>query len=306
MHPLAAKIARAKTEALDAEPNVLSEAVATVLAKTATAPRRIANDMSEFAPDCAEEIIRWFPAPVIGKLNWLLREIRLNSDGAVRDLLEVILSSVIREVSHQEQSDLRIRYRSVPILDADLFGIYSDRLRVQFERIKKFWSIRGYAPKHFSRAHVITGDNRVAGTFERLGLTESSVDAIVTSPPYATALPYIDTDRLSLLVLFGLSSSDRRPLEHGLMGSREITTGERRRLESKDTLNGELTAAGLSFVDQLKSRLARDREAGFRKRNMPALMVRRFGAKPDKKIVDRQAASPSSWKTPCIATRMAW
>jgi hypothetical protein len=34
--------------------------------------------------------------------------------------------------------------------------------------------------------------------------------------------------------------------------------------------------------------------------------IRRFGAKPDKKIVDRQAASPSSWKTPCIASRMAW
>src|SRR2546423_14452228 len=37
-----------------------------------------------------------------------------------------------------------------------------------------------------------------------------------------------------------------------------------------------------------------------------AVPLRRFGAKPDKKIVDRQAASPSSWKTPCIATRMAW
>jgi hypothetical protein len=34
--------------------------------------------------------------------------------------------------------------------------------------------------------------------------------------------------------------------------------------------------------------------------------VRRFGAQPDKMIVDRQTASPSSWKTPCIATRMAW
>src|SRR3984893_7915970 len=34
--------------------------------------------------------------------------------------------------------------------------------------------------------------------------------------------------------------------------------------------------------------------------------VRRFGAKPDKKIVDGQAASPSSWKTPFIATRMVW
>src|SRR5258706_8444311 len=32
---------------------------------------------------------------------------------------------------------------------------------------------------------------------------------------------------------------------------------------------------------------------------------RRFGAKPDKKFVDRQAASPSSWKTPFMATWMA-
>jgi hypothetical protein len=30
--------------------------------------------------------------------------------------------------------------------------------------------------------------------------------------------------------------------------------------------------------------------------------IRRFRAKPDKKIVDGQAASPSSWKTPFIAT----
>src|ERR1700726_3046976 len=34
--------------------------------------------------------------------------------------------------------------------------------------------------------------------------------------------------------------------------------------------------------------------------------IRRFGAQPDKKIVDRQAASPSSWKTPFIATSIAW
>jgi len=32
--------------------------------------------------------------------------------------------------------------------------------------------------------------------------------------------------------------------------------------------------------------------------------IRRFRAKPGKKIVDTQAASPSSWKTPCIARFM--
>ena len=35
-------------------------------------------------------------------------------------------------------------------------------------------------------------------------------------------------------------------------------------------------------------------------------VLRRFRAKPDKKIVDGQAASPSSWKTPFIATCMVW
>jgi hypothetical protein len=34
--------------------------------------------------------------------------------------------------------------------------------------------------------------------------------------------------------------------------------------------------------------------------------IRRFRAKPCKKIVDTQAARPSSWKTPCIARFMVW
>ena len=47
-------------------------------------------------------------------------------------------------------------------------------------------------------------------------------------------------------------------------------------------------------------------EVGTTANNTLVFSVRRFGAKPDKKIVDRQAASPSSWKTPFIATWIAW
>jgi hypothetical protein len=36
------------------------------------------------------------------------------------------------------------------------------------------------------------------------------------------------------------------------------------------------------------------------------VMVRRFRAKPRKEIVDVQAARPSSWKTPCMATFIVW
>ncbi|MBL3931435.1 hypothetical protein FH722_25600, partial [Bacteroides thetaiotaomicron] len=68
-------------------------------------------------------------------------------------------------------------------------------------------------------------------TFMKLGLESGSVDLVLTSPPYGTALPYIDTDRLSLLFIMGLKSSERKPVENGLIGSREISTVERRRLE---------------------------------------------------------------------------
>src|SRR5215471_11839446 len=37
-----------------------------------------------------------------------------------------------------------------------------------------------------------------------------------------------------------------------------------------------------------------------------ALDIRRFRAKPCKKVVDLQAASPSSWKTRCMARFMVW
>jgi ABC-type amino acid transport substrate-binding protein len=59
-------------------------------------------------------------------------------------------------------------------------------------------------------------------------------------------------------------------------------------------------AEGLAMLDNAKV------SAYFGDRSILVSLIRRFGAKPDKKIVDRQAASPSSWKTPFIATWIAW
>ena len=56
--------------------------------------------------------------------------------------------------------------------------------------------------------------------------TDRKFDALVTSPPYANALPYIDTDRLSLRA-FGLLGDDgQRGAERRLIGNREITDRE--------------------------------------------------------------------------------
>lgn len=273
MNPLAAKIARAKVATLDLDPDVVREIVTTVLESIESPPARFPAILDQVEEDCREEVLRWFAAPVAFKLNWALSLIRRASAGVMLEFLEVVLSSIVRDVSNQDPGDLRIRFRAKPLEDADVLGLFAARLKDQFDRIEKFWRIRGNAPHAFRSAHVVEGDNRHGATFDRLGLTPRGVDAIVTSPPYGTALPYIDTDRLSLLLLMGMSSSQRRPVESGLIGSREIGPPERRKLEQPSEW-APLPIGSRRFLKKMLGAVAGDAGAGFRKRNSPALMAR--------------------------------
>jgi DNA modification methylase len=275
MNPLAAKIAKAKTGIIQSEPAVLEETVAVLNELIRNVPANLHEPLTEFNHECLDEIGRWFPVAVAQKLNWLLKTIRRISDGIIRDFLEVILSSVIRDVSQQDPTDLRIRYRKFLIEDADVFGLFSQNLKVQCERVEKFWSVRGHSPYELLTARVVEGDNRNMETFSRLGLQAGTVDLVLTSPPYATALPYIDTDRLSLLSILGIPGSERRPLEQNLIGSREITTSSRRSLEKELRDGSTLPLPVLEFIQNLELELAKT-DAGFRKLNMPSLLVRFF------------------------------
>ena len=274
MHPLAAKIARAKTDILNTEPDLLTEAVGTLQEMLGSPPRSFPNGLATFPDACRDELTRWFPAPVVNKLAWLLGAIRKVSAGAVRDFFEVVLSSLIRDVSQQDPSDLRVRYRKALIQDADVLLLFDEALATQFSRIESFWRVRGRSPSRFLPVHVTEGDNRASGTFGRIGLLPGSVDLVITSPPYATALPYIDTDRLSLLVLFGLSSVERRPLESGITGSREISPADRKRLDASDVDGILLPRSSRDFLKMLRHRVSSDGEAGFRKQAMPSLLTR--------------------------------
>lgn len=276
MNPIAARIARAKVGILDVEPDIVREALGTLVARLEDAPAKPADEVDQFDSKCLEEISNWFPNPVISKINWLLAAIRCVSEGVIRDFLEVVLSSVIREVSQQDPTDLRIRRRKDAIQDADVFQLYLNALDTQYARIEKFWSVRGYSPNRFHPSKVVEGDSRRREILDVLGLTRNSVDLVLTSPPYATALPYIDTDRLSLLVLFGMNASARRPVEQYLVGSREIMTNERRQLEQmiNDSENG-LPESVCGYLQELYRRVSKA-DVGFRRKNMPALLQRFF------------------------------
>lgn len=276
MNPLAAKIARAKVGILGVNPDVVRGALGTLVRQIEDAPLNFPEETNQFNPNCLKEITNWFPGPVIRKLNWLLRCIRSVSEGVTRDFLEVILSSLVREISQQDPNDLRIRRRKNPIQDADVLPRYLDALETQYTRIERFWAVRGYSPNQFFSCKAIEGDSRNWKTLETLGLVKGSVDMVLTSPPYATALPYIDTDRLSLLVLCGMDSSARRPVEQGLVGSREILTKDRQALERAiDNETHRLPSRVRSYLSDLHRRLL-SADVGFRRKNMPALLLRFF------------------------------
>ncbi len=279
LNPLAAKIARAKVGILDVDPDLVLAAVGAVREALGGASRKSAGELEQFPESAHDEILSWFARPIATKLNTVLRTVRESSTGVLREYLEVILSSIIRDISHQDPRDLRIRRRKEPLKDADVSGQFLRHLDEQMNRLEHFWATRGFSPFPFPEASVVHGDARGEAAYSALGAESNSVDCVLTSPPYATALPYIDTDRLSLLLLFGLTSTDRRPLEMDLTGSREITTGDRKSLEAAlggKGNDGHLPTTVIRFLQGLL-KSTRSEDVGFRKRNRPSLLLRFFG-----------------------------
>ncbi|WP_051968680.1 DNA methyltransferase [Sinorhizobium meliloti] len=278
INPLAAKIARAKTEVFAVDQVVTRQALHALLDRMKRPPVNFSLELSQFDETVAEELKNWFAIPVLQKLNWVLEHIRLFGDQRLVEFGEVVLSSIVREVSHQDPSDLRIRRRKEPLDNAPVIELFAERLAAQLYRLEKYWSVAGRQPSRIIAPIVRDGDCRQLKTYKALGLGESTVDCVVTSPPYATALPYIDTDRLSLMAIMGIDSSERAALESNLTGSREIRKREKAAFE--DELMSASAAAKLppKVVKALRNihEANRASDAGFRRQNMASLLWRYF------------------------------
>jgi SAM-dependent methyltransferase len=277
-NPLAARIARAKTAILSVRRDVTDLAMRALHERVAHPPLTLPSSLDQFPAGVHEEIQNWFPTPVIHKLSWLLTQIRMFGNETLVGYFEMLVSSIIREVSQQDPTDLRIRRRKQSLEDAEVFDLFKARLEDQQYRLQKYWAVAGRQPGPLIPPVVIEGDCAKQETMNALGLQKDTVDCVVTSPPYATALPYIDTDRLSLLAVLGLASSKRSELEEKLTGSREIR--QREKQESEDALfaSSAFDVLPRSVVESIRRIHKRNAssEVGFRRANMPALLWRYF------------------------------
>jgi len=279
-NPLAVKIARAKTEILSIEPYFRDRMFSQVLSSLQkqaldTSPDRWLN---KYTDQARKELKNWFPDKVLCQIAVIFSIIKEVPQPILQNFLEIVLSSIIRQISQQDPRDLRIRRRKIPIEDAPAIELFSQALEKQREKLLNFDKIRNDCPVILGQTKIWEGDSRDYKSFSAQKIKASYFDAIITSPPYATALPYIDTDRLSILILLGMSSIYRKPIEEELIGTREITISRKKHYElliENNDFRGIHSKKAVSFISKLY-RINRDADVGFRRKNQASLLYKYF------------------------------
>jgi len=285
LSPVGASIARAKVGALTVPGPLLKQASQSLRAELTKTKTKTKTDWSQFEPDTRTELESWFSPLILGRLSNILAVIRRvaseSSDAAdattLRLLGEVILSDLVRDVSHQDPADLRIRRRSEPPLDAPLGDLFLAKWEAAIEKVLYAQAGQDQGMPVPATATVVQGDSRHAENWPDPKTTP--ISAVISSPPYASALPYIDTDRLSMAAVFGWSKQRRAGLERSLVGTREL--GDKVSREWAEKLGGEdlvavLPAPTLQFLRELLDDVTADTTAGFRRRQAPAVLCNYF------------------------------
>lgn len=288
LNPLGVAISKAKIRAIHASPAGTRRAVSDLVGRL----NRRADGL-DFAADWTEEDMQrlagpnwwlrlpslsyleaWFPRPVLAQLATILEGIDGSPDRRFAQFFKVVLSDTLREVSWQDTSDLRIRRRKLPAKNHPAIPLFIQALG---ERTDAILRAREVLATVSGRQFAFLADSRDSLNWIRRRVSGfHAFDAVVTSPPYATALPYIDTQRLSLCALGMIAPEAIMRLDRFLIGTREIVGTERGELEallrsSRDDLPDSVRGLCRTLLE-----LSRHPSNGFRRRNMPALTYKYF------------------------------
>ena len=211
---------------------------------------------------------KWFPEEVLLDIE-CLRELS-HEFPLIENLALVVISNILRDYSHQEPKDLRIRRRKSPFPSIPFIEELKNKMDAILISIKDFQESFGIIKSNNKAINCNIND------CASNDIQDNSIDFAITSPPYATALPYIDTQRLSLVWLDMIESKGIRNLETELIGSREY-----RAKNEQDKWNSKLLANSLEIPENVHV-FCRDlfqnltNKDGFRKRAVPSLLYRYF------------------------------
>lgn len=215
----------------------------------------------------------WFPESNLKRII-TIQEIILLFNNKNRELFaEVILSNLLRTFSYQDPSQLRIKRRN-DTPPENLFDEFEKNINKQIDNLEKFQSLQYF--KSSANVQNYLGDIRTL--MKSANLLPSSIDVVITSPPYASALPYVDTDRLSLYAFGFTNRYNFRKLEESVIGNREITKSKREQLDKELENNFKSSILPMEITRLLERiyLLNKNSDVGFRRKNTAALLYKYF------------------------------
>jgi DNA modification methylase len=274
MNPLSVLMGRTKAALLSIDPSEIIGAYIAVRDQLMIpSAKRSLEYFESLSPEDQEYLRGWFSEQVLFDLDRIVMVISsLNIPATVRDMMRLSLSNIIRSVSWQKSDDLRVRKEVRLEEDIDPINEFLEELNRSVKAISSMLYYNRDTP--IGTFHIQDGDARAIPNFWKDWL--GKVDTVITSPPYATALPYLDTDRLSLLYLGLLSRRGQRERDQEMIGNREVTDKKRKEywqyfLEHQDAL----PASVVNLIDRIE-RLNSTKDVGFRRKNLPALLAKYF------------------------------
>lgn len=260
VNPLAIYISNAKTLALKTPCKVLWRAYEKIC-------KRLSGKRKTFELVSAarnEYLGKWFDPDTLKKLDDIRAEI-IRVAPEYSSVFLSILSNLLRTYSLQDPKDLRIRRRSSPLPETPLETAFMAATQQFLQQLNSTQQILG---ESLGAGVAIQQDVTCSSS------SDTNFDIAVTSPPYAMALPYIDTQRLSIVWLELDRPDNLSRLESGLIGSREFRGSRVAAREILSNNAANLPEAELSFCQKASDALSsRD---GFRRQAVPALLYRYF------------------------------
>ncbi len=274
INPLSLLMARTKCEILRTKIERLEYAYEEIRGNLLSGKRPPSkfSRLAHLSPDDAQYLKGWFHAQILEDLDTIYRTICASSTATMRDFFLLALSNILRSVSWQKEDDLRVRKELKSVDEIDPIREFLEDLGRSVRYVLAF--LRQERRSKLGKAVVEEGDARNLNSSWKAW--KGKVDLVATSPPYANALPYLDTDRLSLCFLGLLPRGAHRDRDQAMIGNREITDKTRRHYWGEFNQGTERLPKSLrDLINRIYS-LNENNGAGFRRRNLPSLLYKYF------------------------------
>ncbi|WP_053168404.1 DNA methyltransferase, partial [Planococcus glaciei] len=290
LNPLSVRISEVKTRILKVDADLLYQEVLSLIERLKEPENNPVTEQWDEKDNTYLE--RWFDPTALQEVSNVIGSINNCKDEDVKSFFEVCLSNIIRSVSWQKESDLRVRKEIVEYVEGTVYKSFINEVKRQVDRIIPYLEIVKYKSQ-LGQTEIREGNTiDICEVFDR---EKGKCDVLITSPPYATALPYLDTDRLSLIVLGLLPREEHKKRDMNMIGNREISEKQRVELWNEYLKRKEELPENVKdFLDELA--ISNHEESiGFRRKNLPALLAKYFLDMSDSMKSSLQMMKPGSY-----------